>query len=387
MSRLQKITLSFLLVGIFILCVLVSYSAYALWQKPLGPALELAKSTYPPQATFPPTWTPLAEKGLAPGHPPTGTPAPEFGTPTPAAIPLCGGPPVMTILAIGSDQRGDMYNYGLGDVIRLVRVDFVKGSVSIMSFPRDLYVEIPGISDHYDITHGKINQAYLYGNNGFGYYDGADFGPGLMAKTLAHTFGAQPDHYIAVNMQTFVRIVNAVGGIYVDLPQTIDGRAKDQPDRKDLLFYAGVHHLNGKQALQLARLRPYGSFERSSAQNEVLCGLYKELVTPYVMRDIPNIIRSFENNVQTDLSPADISQLTCLGTQLKGADITFLNWPENIFIGKRTNDPILGYTYILETDFSIIREYVDAFARGEWPATDQNTSSVPSDFAPQSFCD
>ena len=70
----------------------------------------------------------------------------------------------MTILAVGSDQRGDVYNYGLGDVIRLVRVDFLSPRVTIMSFPRDLYVEIPGISDHYNITHGKLNQAYLYGS-------------------------------------------------------------------------------------------------------------------------------------------------------------------------------------------------------------------------------
>ena len=87
----------------------------------------------------------------------------------------------MIILAAGSDQRVDSYLYGLADVIRLVRVDFVTPRVTIMSFPRDLYVEIPGISDHYGITHGKINQAYLYGNPGYGYYDGSDFGPGLLA--------------------------------------------------------------------------------------------------------------------------------------------------------------------------------------------------------------
>ncbi len=386
MSRFQKTLLFFLILGILALCILVADSAYKLWQKPLGPALELQKITYPPPATFPPTWTPSSPKGNAPGHPSTGTPAPEFITPIPP-IPLCGGPPTMTILAIGSDQRGDVYNYGLGDVIRLVRVDFLSPRVTIMSFPRDLYVEIPGISDHYNITHGKLNQAYLYGNNGFGYYDGADLGPGLMARTLAHNFGAEPDHYIAVNMQTFVRIVNAVGGITVDLPETIDGRAEDQPDRSDLLFRSGVHHLNGKQALQLARLRPYGSFKRSAAQNKVLCGLYDKLLSPSVIDDIPAIINTFENNVQTDLSPAEISQLTCLSTLLEGANITFLNWPEELFDGKRTNDPVLGYTYILDVDPAIIRSYVSAFTRGQWPAIDQNATSASKDFAPNSFCD
>ena len=378
MSTSQKIVLSILSIGIIILCVLVADSGYRLWQKPLGPALELPQSTYISHSEFPATWTPKVTS--VSDYLATGTPPP----PTPMA--LCGGPPTMTLLAIGSDQRGDIYNYGLGDVVRLVRVDFVTHRVTIMSFPRDLYVEIPDISNHYGITHGKLNQAYLYGNTGFGYYDGADLGPGLMARTLAHNFGAQPDNYIAVNMQTFVKIVDAIGGIEVDLPTTIDGRAPNQPNRTDLLFYSGKHHLNGKQALQLARLRPEGTFKRTTAQNEILCALYDKLLSPKVIDDIPEIIASFENRVQTDLSPAQISQLACLGTKLKGSDIVFLNWPEDIFNGTRIDDPILGHTFILETNFALIRDYVDAFARGSWLAEAPSTSAEGEDFAPKSFC-
>ena len=53
----------------------------------------------------------------------------------------------MNILAIGTDARGDNYSYGLGDVIRLVRVDFVNPKVTVLEFPRDLWVEIPDIAD------------------------------------------------------------------------------------------------------------------------------------------------------------------------------------------------------------------------------------------------
>ena len=63
--------------------------------------------------------------------------------------------------------------------MRVIRVDFVEPRVQVMTFPRDLYVEIPEIEDHYGITHGKLNQAYLYGNPGYGYYDGPGRGPGL----------------------------------------------------------------------------------------------------------------------------------------------------------------------------------------------------------------
>ncbi len=390
MTTTQKIILFFLFIGICIFSVLIAGMLYQIWMKPLGPSLQLPTNTFSPMATFPPTWTPLAGENLPPGHPSTGTPAPlstETATP-PSAI--CGGPDSMLILAIGSDQRGDSYLYGLGDVIRLVRVDFVNPGVSIMSIPRDLYVEIPGIADHHGITHGKLNQSYLYGNPGFGYYDGADLGPGLMARTLAHNFGAQPERYLAVNMRTFEKIVNAVDGITVTLDQTIDGRGPDQGGRDDLVFYAGTHHLNGKEALQLARLRPYGVFDRAKAQNDVLCGLYNKLTSPSVVGDIPGIINAFEDNVQIDLSPAEISQLTCLATQLDGGNITFYNWPEDLFIGTRVYDEVLGgRTFIWDVDFALMSSYIDAFSRGEWLASASSTSTGggSGDFDPKSFCD
>lgn len=384
MSNTQKVILFFLGVGILVFCVLIIGAVSQFWNQPLGPALELATNTYVPAATFPPTYTPISKELIMPGHPSTGTPEPATVTPANA---LCGGPPVMTLLAIGSDQRIDSYLYGLGDVIRLVRVDFVTPRVTMMSFPRDLYVEIPGISDHYGITHGKINQSYLYGNPGFGYYDGADLGPGLMARTLAYNFGAHPDHYIAVNMRTFVNIVDAVDGITVTLPETIDGRADDQPDRKDLVFYAGTHYLTGKQALQLARLRPNGSLERSNAQNDIMCGLYDKLLSPKVVGDIPQLIKAFEDNIQTDLSPAEISQLSCLLTQLDGSNISFLHFPDNFFTLSRVDDPTIGYTSILDADFNLIRDYVTAFSQGNWLGTDIQVPTENQASSARSFCE
>ena len=138
----------------------------------------------------------------------------------------------MNILAVGSDARGDHYLYGLADVIRLVRVDFVNARVSILEVPRDLWVQIPEIADHYDISQGKLNQSYLYGNKGLGYYDGPGEGPGLLARTLNLNFGAQPDHYLAVNMHTFESIVDAIGGIDVYLPYEISVKSKQNPKAK-----------------------------------------------------------------------------------------------------------------------------------------------------------
>lgn len=388
MTKLQKIILVFLIIGICVFGVLIAGMISQFWIKPLGPSMQLPTSTYIPAATFPPTWTPLAGQFIPPGHPATGTPAPaETATPTPASA-LCGGPDQMIILAIGSSQHVDSYLYGLADVIRLVRVDFVKSNVMIMSLPRDLYVEIPDISDHYGITHGKLNQPYFYGNPGMGYYTGPGQGPGLMARTLVHNFGMQPDRYIAVNMAVFTKIVDAVGGITVDLPQAVDARyAASAENRRNIVFPAGINQLNGNKALLLARLRPYGVFNRVKTQNEVLCGLYDKLVSPSVIGDVPSIINAFKDNVQTDLSPEEISQLSCLGTQLKGSDIIFLNWDEDTFIGTRIDDPVLGRTFIWDVDFDVIRAYLAAFERGEWLATGPTTPSTSEESPAKSFCD
>src|SRR5690606_14425982 len=148
--------------------------------------------------------------------------------------------------------------------------------------------------------------------------------------TLALNFGARIDHYAAVNMRTFVNIVNAVGGIDVYLPEPVDGRtAEDLSSR--LVFPAGQLHLMGDRALTLARIRIEGGFARAENQNRVLCALRDQLASPEVIEDIPALIQSFQDNVQTDLSPEQISQLACIGTRIEPGDIRFVDFPEELF--------------------------------------------------------
>jgi LCP family protein required for cell wall assembly len=291
-------------------------------------------------------------------------------TSTPVENTFCSGPPVMTLLAVGTDARADSYNYGLADVIRIVRVDFVQAKVTILEFPRDLWVEIPDIAD--DINgqdHEKLNQAYLYGNPGFGYYDGPGEGPGLLARTLALNFGVTTDRYVAVNMRTFVKIVDAVGGITVDLPNGVDGRtAEDRSAR--LVFKPGVQILNGEKALTLARIRNEGVFERIDHQNTVLCALQEKLTRPSVVTRIPALINSFRGAVQTDLTPEQLTQLACIGTKMGGEDITFVSFPQELFTGTRVYDPVFdGRIFVWDVDFDILRDYVSRFNLGSWPAT------------------
>ena len=283
----------------------------------------------------------------------------------------------MNILDVGSDARGDHYLYGLADIIRLVRVDFVKARVSILEVPRDLWVEIPDISDHYNITHGKLNQAYLYGNKGLGYYDGPGEGPGLLARTLNLSFGVRPDHYLAVNMRTFEAVVDAVGGIDVYLPYEISVRSKENP--KGFAIPEGQHHIDGETALWIARIRQYHTFSRAENQNIVMCALRKKLLSPDVIPAIPELVQSFRSYVQTDFSPEQINQLACLVNQMRGTDVVFASFPMETFQGAKQYDPQLkATTSVLEADFNVLRNYIDRFQQGTWPDPDLVIQNTPS---------
>jgi LCP family protein required for cell wall assembly len=283
--------------------------------------------------------------------------------------PVCGGPPSMNILAVGSDSRSD-YLYGLADVIRIVRVDFVTPRVDVFSLPRDLWVEIPGIEENFGITHGKLNQAFFYGTPGMGYYKGPGGGAGLLARTLDLNFGLHIDNYGVVNLENFVKIVDAVGGIDVHLPEDVDGRpTEDFPF--DLGYYqAGEHHLNGVQALNLARIRQkYNDFVRIDNQNQVICGLKDKITTPAVLPKIPQLITALRDSVLTDLTPQQLTQLACLAPKLKPENLQFSELPEEILSsGRIFSQQLNDETYVVEADPQAIEDYAGQFMEGSLPA-------------------
>lgn len=342
------------------------------WSAPLGPSLEL------------PTHTPTKESLVRDLSTPTNVPATQIASvepvsrnDTPTTVPtlsassspepLCGGPPIMTVLAVGADS--DDYDYGLADVIRIARVDFITPKVSMLSMPRDLWVEIPGIADHYNITHGKLNQAYFYGGPGMGYYDGPGAGPGLLARTLDLNFGLRVEHYGAVNMDTFVKVVDAVGGIDIYLPNDVDGRPIDDRTEDMGYFTAGQHHFNGNEALRLSRIRKkYNDFTRMDNQNMVLCALKAKITSPAVLPKIPQIIAAFQGAVLTDLSLEQIGQLACLLPRLKRDSLLFTSLPQEILSPGRVFSPQQKKTtFVMEADYEVIRDYVRQFMEGTWP--------------------
>ncbi|HEX2979496.1 MAG TPA: LCP family protein [Anaerolineaceae bacterium] len=345
------------------------------WNKPLGEGLGMP-TLAPTETLIIPTAAPTSEiDSLALGGTPEATVTAE-PTLTPTPEPLCGGPATMMLLGIGADNRSDNYLYGLSDVMRIARVDFVTPKVTMLSIPRDLWVEIPDIADHYGIDHGKLNQAYLYGGPGMGYYDGPGGGPGLLARTLDLNFGLRVEHYGAVNMQTFVKIIDAVGGIDVYLERDVDGRPVDEKTDDMGYFTAGQHHLSGAEALRLSRIRKkYSDLARGDNQTLVLCALKEKVTSAAVLPKIPQIIAAFEGSVQTDLTPAQISQLACLVPKLSRENLIFTSLPKDILKPGTVYDPYMkDNTFVFDVDFDEIRSYVDQFVAGAWPTQPEEPS-------------
>jgi len=367
MSNFQKVVLGILSViacGLLLTSAYVAMQAYFGWaQQPLGPGLE-----YETPWQLPATWTasPSASSPTSTLLPLSQATAAESATPTSPLL-ACNNLQPMTLLVIGTDQRSDEYRYGRADVIRAVRVDFQAQRVVLLEFPRDLWVKIPEVKDDLGTDRQKLNTAYTYGNPGLHFWENPSQGPGLLARTLDLNFGLRPDHYLAVNMNVFVDVVDALGGLDITLAEGVDGRTSYDRSQR-LIFPAGPQHLTGEQALTLARIRNLSVFQRASYQNLVMCALEEEVKRPETVLKIPAIISSFVKNVQTDLTPEQFSQLACLGTQMPRENIVFASFPRELFQPDTVYDPVLKQDlFIWEVDFGILKDYVSRFNAGSWP--------------------
>jgi len=257
---------------------------------------------------------------------------------TPTLEPVCGAPPVLNILVSGVASKD--YLYGLADAIRVVRVDFQTKEISVLALPRDLWVDIPGLESR-GITVGKLNQAFFYGTEGMGYFSGSGYGSGLLAETLYINFGYTADRYVAVNLNSFNMIIDTLGGIDVYLANDV---YKNEYEEPVLFLKAGTHHLNGKEAESLARQRiTIGDLGRINNQTIILKALALKILSPTGVAALPALIDQLKSNVQTDLSPADISQLVCLAGMLNyEEDINYLSLPTESMLEQMVYDPARG---------------------------------------------
>ena len=282
-------------------------------------------STDPPSITASPTPTIEQPVVLTETIEPTPSPEPLTATPPPDAI--CNGPDeAMTILVVGTDARWMSYLYGMADSIMIMRVDFVRGEVALMGIPRGLWVEIPDIEDDIGLTHGKITQAYFYGTEGMSYYSGTGFGAGLLKETINQNYGIEIDKHIVVNMTAFVEIIDIIGGIKVYNPYTLYSYQDTEPK-----LAIGGYVFSGYDALMYARHRdPRNVLDRVDRQAIVMKAVHEQVYSLSIIPKIPKIIGVLKDNVLTDLSLAEISQLACMAGKTDLDEVIFTRIPKDL---------------------------------------------------------
>jgi LCP family protein required for cell wall assembly len=358
---------------ILVILILVNVGGwyiYLNWDTPLDEALDLPTLTPEPQPSSTLTATPEPE--IIDTEVPTPTATLEIvDTPTPTIEPVCGSDTSLTILLIGIDTEN--YLYGLADSISLVRLDFQTQKVAMISFPRDLWVDIPGASSH-GVTEGKLNQAYFYGTEGMGFFDGSGYGAGLLADTLLNNFGISVDHYLTINKYAFRNIVDALGGISVYLPEPVYYKSISVPTPK-LLLPAGYHNINGSLAEKVVRSRQYadGDFGRVRMQNQVIKGLANQILTPTGITQIPALANQLRGYVVTDFSTGDITQMACLAAHIDpGEDLVFSNIIPTELIDAAGRFVWDNYreesVFALVVDKEFIIQRLADFQAGIWPA-------------------
>ncbi len=261
---------------------------------------------------------------------------------------------VTSVLLIGSDSRTSGTE-GRSDAMILITISDRTKTVHMTSLLRDMYVEIPGHDGN------RLNAAYAYG------------GPELLMETINQNFGTGVYHYAVVNFEAFANLVDAVGGVELELTneevQWVNAylneynELRGMPMETDYLdtSLSGNIHLNGAQALAYCRNRYIGTdFARTQRQRNVLSAVMKKL--PGALITNPGgLINGLFPNLTTNLTQGECMRLAMMAGKLLTYDIVQDSLPLD---GTYSNATIREMS-VLQVDFDQNRAYIRKEIYGE----------------------
>jgi LCP family protein required for cell wall assembly len=227
-------------------------------------------------------------------------------------VPALEGKRPLFVLALGSDARpGQVITAERSDSIHIIGIDLVRHRATILGFPRDSWVSIPGHGM------GKITTAMALG------------GPSLTIRTIETLTGIPIDFWLLTAFAGFRAMVGAIGGLTVDVQQTMDDQYSGAH------FSKGIHHLNPHQALSFARDRHdflSGDLTRSANQGRLLVAALDKLHTVFG-KDPGLILRwmgALYRSVHTDLPFSTLLQLALTTTTIPVAHVNNLVVPATV---------------------------------------------------------
>lgn len=220
---------------------------------------------------------------------------PDIDIPAPVGI-LSQPAGQVNILLLGSDLRPGRSGYRT-DTILLLTLNPSQGTASLTSFPRDLYVYIPGW------TIQRLNAAQAHG------------GFNMTALTFEYNFGVRPDHYILIDMSAFPNVIDNLGGVDVSVGQTLTDH---RDSYGDYTVYAGVVHMDGETALWYVRSRAStNDFDRSRRHQEVLQACYDKLLSLDGISRAPDLFNLYNQSVSTDMTFDQMAEFLPLAAELR----------------------------------------------------------------------
>jgi LCP family protein required for cell wall assembly len=264
---------------------------------------------------------------------------PKTGQPVAVDIPSWDGVERVTVLVLGIDERKQETGPFRTDTMLLLTIDPASKTAGMLSIPRDLWVQIPAMD-----TDGKINTAHFLGDA----YDYPGGGPALARVTVQENLGIPIDYTLRVNFDAFETVVNAIGGVEICVPETIDDPeypAYDNYGFDPLHIDAGCQQMDGALALKYARTRHSGTdFDRSKRQQQVLLAIRDKVVNenllPQLVAQAPTLLDTLQAAIKTDLSLDQMIQLAKLATQIDPRNIKQATIDENMVVGYNTpTDP------------------------------------------------
>lgn len=261
---------------------------------------------------------------------------------------------VTNILLIGNDSRVNGED-GRSDAMILVSISNQTKTIYLTSLLRDIYVEIPGHESN------RLNAAYAFG------------GPELLLETIKQNLDIEVNRYVQVNFQAFANLIDAVGGVELELTneevQLVNAylneynMLEDRPIDTDYLpgDASGLLHLNGPQALAYSRNRYIGSdFGRTERQRRILEAVFHQLPSS-VLTNSGDLIDGILPNLTTNISKSECYALSLDAPKL----LTYELIQASIPIEGSYQNATIRKMSVLQVDFEKNKEFIRTHIYGE----------------------
>ena len=226
------------------------------------------------------------------------------------------------------------------DAILIAHVDFDAQTINVLSIPRDTAVDIP--------RHGynKINAAHAIG------------GPELSQETIKSAFGIDTDYYLTLNFEGFVKVVDALGGVDLNVHKNLN--YDDNWGNLHVHLKPGEQHLNGYKAMGYVRIRHSDDdIQRTLRQQEFLEALRSKVKSPSTIMKLPDALNAILDSIKSNMTQGQMITLANFARKLpreniQVATLPCIEGPSYVFMKPRESESVIRKLFYNDDSFAIV---------------------------------